>query len=72
MVVIGGGFVKKLRKKNKERRKEMIASDIITLLSCDESINDIITINAYDNGIEILYTNEEVAYIEFSEEKRDV
>ena len=46
----------------------MIASDIITLLSCDESINDITTINTYDNGIEILYTNEEVAYIEFSEE----
>ena len=45
----------------------MIASDIITLLSCDESINDITTINVYDNGIEILYTNEEVAYIEFSE-----
>ena len=50
----------------------MVASDIITLLSCDESINDIITINAYDNGIEIIYTNEEVANIEFSEEKRDV
>jgi hypothetical protein len=46
----------------------MIASDIIALLSCDESINDITMINVYDIGIEIFYTNEDTTYIEFSKE----
>ena len=46
----------------------MVASDIITLLSCDDNTKDITMINTYEMGIEIFYTNEDTAYIEFSQE----